>query len=128
MSARVNSAVWLLSNAVRYFAATLSSSMPADDVSSCVVGGNRGDYRPNPISFLGQDFRVGPLVKGPNEGPPALEDAINLEFYRLKWYCKCVFTEKEARPKTPLRPVFRLPHARPSRPPLHRRGMTANCK
>ena len=95
----------------------LSSSMPADDVSSCVVGGNREYYRPNPISFFGQDFRVGPLARGSNdERPPALEDAINLEFCRLKWHCKCVFTEKEARPKPSLGPVFRLPHARPSAP------------
>ena len=79
-SARVNSNGGLLSNSLRYFAATLSSSMPADDVSSCVVGGNRGYYRPNPISFFGQDFRVGPLAKGSNEGPPSVEDAINLEF------------------------------------------------
>ena len=76
----MNSNAGMLSNAVRGLVATLSSSMPADDVSSCVVGGNRGYYRPNPISFFGQDFRVGPLAKGSNEGPPALEDAINLEF------------------------------------------------
>ena len=59
---------------------------------------------------------VGSLANGSNEGPPAQEDAINLEFYRLKWHCKCVFTEKEARPKPSLGPVFRLPHARPSAP------------
>ena len=63
MSARVNSAVWLLSNAVRYFAATLSSSMPADDVSSCVVGGNRGYYRPNPISFSAKISASGHWLK-----------------------------------------------------------------